>query len=328
MGVTEIVNAAVGPANKLIDAVTSAIGKAYEPKYVRKMAEAKAYEIKVIGEELRNNADLPIVYDSTGSISADISDFEALTKRAGKRIAYREVAKQENIEAIVDAAYESLQDLTEATEGEVSKEWMNRFIDAAGDISTDELRLLWSKVLAGEVKKPSTFSLRTLECLKNLDASDARLFEKICSVIVSNRHLINDDDFLKNYGVCYSDILKLDECGLINSSGTISFLVKLSSSPALICDFGKYVLMAKSEKERNYALQQFPLTAAGRELSYIVEVNQEFKFVRDVYHLINNKNKDKEVVFSIHRVVFRSQDGFKYEEKPIDPDTYHETTIG
>ena len=34
MGVTEIVTAAVQPENKLIDAVTGAIGKAYEPKHI------------------------------------------------------------------------------------------------------------------------------------------------------------------------------------------------------------------------------------------------------------------------------------------------------
>ena len=68
MGVTEIVTAAVQPANKLIDAVAGAIGKAYEPRHIRKMADAKAYEIKTISDELRNNADLPIVYDASGEL--------------------------------------------------------------------------------------------------------------------------------------------------------------------------------------------------------------------------------------------------------------------
>ena len=101
MSVTEVVNAFSEPANKLIDAVSGAIGKAYEPRYTRKMADAKAYELKVISEEMRNNSDLPLVFDSSGSISVDISDFEALMKRAGKRIAYQEMKKQENEEIIL-----------------------------------------------------------------------------------------------------------------------------------------------------------------------------------------------------------------------------------
>lgn len=72
MGVTEIVQALVSPVEKLIDAVSGAIGKAYEPKHVRKLADAKAYELKLISETVRNNSDVPIVYDSTG-VSIDTS---------------------------------------------------------------------------------------------------------------------------------------------------------------------------------------------------------------------------------------------------------------
>lgn len=53
MEVTEFVQALVSPAEKLIDAVTGAIGKAYEPKHTRKMADAKAYELNVIAETVR-----------------------------------------------------------------------------------------------------------------------------------------------------------------------------------------------------------------------------------------------------------------------------------
>ncbi len=135
MEISDIISASIEPANKLIEAVTGAIGKAYEPRYKRRMADAKAYEIKTIGEELRNNSDLPIIYDSDGKMTVDISDYEALVKRAGKRIAYQEVLKQENIEAIIDEAYEEVRGIEECGEGEITREWMHRFISAAGDIS-------------------------------------------------------------------------------------------------------------------------------------------------------------------------------------------------
>ena len=48
MGVSDIIAASTEPVNKLLDAVTGAIGKAYEPRHIRKMADAKAYEIKTI----------------------------------------------------------------------------------------------------------------------------------------------------------------------------------------------------------------------------------------------------------------------------------------
>lgn len=107
MGATEIVQAVVSPAEKLIEAVSGAIGKAYEPRHVRKMAEAKAYELKLIADTVRNNSDVPIVYDSTG-VSIDTSNYEEIAKRASYRLAFQEITKQQNIEAVVDRAYDEL----------------------------------------------------------------------------------------------------------------------------------------------------------------------------------------------------------------------------
>ena len=57
----EIVKALVLPAEKLITAVQSAIGKIYEPHYIKKMAQAKAQKIELLGNAVRNNSDLSIV---------------------------------------------------------------------------------------------------------------------------------------------------------------------------------------------------------------------------------------------------------------------------
>lgn len=65
MGTTEMVQALVSPAEKLIEAVSGAIGKVYEPKHIRKMADTKAYELQVISDTVRNNSNVPIVYGST-----------------------------------------------------------------------------------------------------------------------------------------------------------------------------------------------------------------------------------------------------------------------
>ena len=315
MDVTEIASAATQPVNKLIDAVTGAIGKAYEPRHIRKMADAKAYEIKTIGDEIRNNADLPIKYDASGEFSVDISDYEALVKRTGRRIAYQEVAKQENIETIVDAAYDSLQGVHEVADGEISREWMHRFIDAAGDISTEELQKIWSKVLAGEVLEPSSFSLRTLECLRNLDVRDANLFEQLCKVVISNRFVINDNDFLRKHGMPYDFILRLDESGLLNSSGTISFNIEISAEPEVILDFDEYILIAKTEENRRFFLPQFPLTAAGRELSVIVDCKMDLDLIKEICQIVKKKNS--KISLSLHKVIYREEDSIDYDNTPI-----------
>ena len=139
MGATEIVQAVVSPAEKLIEAVSGAIGKAYEPRHVRKMAEAKAYELKLIADTVRNNSDVPIVYDSTG-VSIDTSNYEEIAKRASSRLAFQEITKQQNIEAVVDRAYDELSGEESAYSEPVSQDWMSRFFNSVEDISNEKMQ--------------------------------------------------------------------------------------------------------------------------------------------------------------------------------------------
>ena len=70
----------VSPIEKLIEAVSGAIGKAYEPCHIKRMANAKAYEVRTISDAVRNNSDIPIVYDSS-SVLIDTSKYEEIAKR-------------------------------------------------------------------------------------------------------------------------------------------------------------------------------------------------------------------------------------------------------
>ena len=315
MEVADIITSVVEPANKLIEVVSSAIGKAYEPRYRKRLADAKAYEIRTIGEEIRNNSDLPIICDTNGLASIDISDYDELVKRTGKRIAYQEVVKQENIEAIVGDAYEELLNEKVCAEGEISREWIHRFIDSAGDISTEEMQKIWSKVLSGEVLAPSSFSLRTLECLRNMDVHDAHLFKELCTVVIENRFVLNDIEFLREKGLSYDSILKLDEVGLINSSGTISCTKELGEEINLVVDFGDYILMGSSDEKLVLSISEFPLTTAGRELCSIVGEKVDIESIKKVSRIIANKNKKAK--FTLHKVNYREIDSVDYEEEPI-----------
>ena len=101
---------------KLLDMVGGAIGTAYEPRHIRKMADATAYEISVIGEAMRNTADMPVMYNQEG-VAINSEDFSRLMQRAGTRLALQETIKQHNIESVVDNAYEILEkeDIDEKT---------------------------------------------------------------------------------------------------------------------------------------------------------------------------------------------------------------------
>ncbi len=309
----EIIAAIAEPAKMLMTAISSAIGKAYEPRHIRKIAEAKAYEINTIGEALRNNTDIPFVYGAVDGVSADLSDYEALTKRAGSRLAYQEIKKQENIESIVDSAYYSLEGNHQLIDGEISREWMMRFLDSAGFISDTDLQILWSKLLAGKVLSPRSYSLRTLECLKNLEVSDAKLFDQVCEIVVENSSILCNASFLTKHGISYDDILRLDECGLVNSSPSNASPDNAGKNEIMM-DFGDYVLIDKSNKTEEISILSFPLTEAGRDISRIVNKSMKFEVVIEICKLVKRVVKNE---VALRKIISRKGDKVEYADSDI-----------
>ena len=314
MAISDAINGATEPICKLIDAVSGAIGKAYEPRYYKRMADAKAYEIRRISEEIRNNSDLPIVHSDSSNLSVDISDYDELLKRTGKRIAYQEVTKQENIEKIVYDAYVQLSDVEQCDSSDISREWMNRFINSAGDISTEELQILWSKILAGEVVSTNSFSIRTLECLRNMNMNDAKLFQNLCKIVVANKFVVRDRSILDSVELSYDDILDMNDMGLINSSSDITLNKTIIVSS--VWDFDDYILRGVSNKECEVVIPQFHLTQAGRELSKIVGEKIDLQTMKLVCRVIANNNKD--VIFTLHQVTERGLNNYSYSNIPIE----------
>ena len=88
---------------------------------------------------------------------------------------------------------------------------------------------IWARILSGEINHPGSFSLRAIEILKNLGQKDAELFGKICSFAIrSSEHIFVPfyESYLDMCGITYSEIMRLDELGLINSTLLFAFMEK------------------------------------------------------------------------------------------------------
>lgn len=273
-GIVKVLNAL--PISKLISTVSAGIGKMYEPRHKRKMADATAYEINAIGEAMRNVADMPIVYNQDG-VAINSEDFNRLMQRAGTRLVLQETIKQHNIESVVDNAYEILEKEEVCSEEPVEQGWINRFFDSVADVSDEDLQKLWGKILADEIKRPKSYSLRTLETLRNLSKEEAVLFRKICTCRIATKKdsfLLNDTVFLQRHRINYGEILQLSDCGLLNSSGFITRDEPVNKIKKFIFCNKELCLLAKTKNNMNFSLKinNFPFTSAGHELAKVLEL--------------------------------------------------------
>lgn len=295
MNASDVVQAIVSPVEKLIDAVSGAIGKAYEPRHIKKLAEAKAHGINVIAEAVRNNSDVPIVYNSKG-VSIDTSNFEEIAKRASSRLAYQEIAKQQNIEAVVDIAYKELENTETVSNEPVNRDWMLRFFNSVEDISNEDMQRIWGRILAGEIKEPNTFSYRTLEKLKNMTQQEAKCFQLVSSLALyggGKWFILQDDEIMNRHNVRFVNILELEECGLM-SAQDLSFTLNSSVNEASYIHNSQIVGMIRGKEDRMEKLEIFihVFTENGSQLmkSISPQVNQQYIF--DCLEAIRKEHKD------------------------------------
>lgn len=150
------------PLTKLIETIAQGVGAVSKPLLIRKTAEAKAYEIRTITSAIAESKRLltSATYDS-GDVTVlptETAQPEPLPDRVRQRLDYQEATKQINIEAITEQAADEIADSPDVAEEPVDPDWIARFFGMAQNITTDEMQRLWGRILAGEVKRPGSFS--------------------------------------------------------------------------------------------------------------------------------------------------------------------------
>lgn len=107
-----------------------------------------------------------------------IEDRVLLRKKIG------DLRKQQNMEAIVLRAIQYCSD--DNMTDRADQDWFSSFITLAEGISNKSMQDLWAKILAGEVSKPGSFSLKTLQTFRTMSITEAKLLAKACSLAMSD----------------------------------------------------------------------------------------------------------------------------------------------
>lgn len=288
------------PLKRLFELLAEGVGSVVRPYLIKKTAEAKAYEMRVISQALADSRKLlgGVEYED-GKIkilpSSETSNpTPSLPERAASRTEYQELRKQQNIEAVCANAAEILVSKSEISEERPEPEWINQFFDIAGKISTEDLRYWWGKLLAGEITKPGSFSLRTLDTLKNLSRQEAEAFEKLGKYILidediaffpeQTRHQFKQDDTLN-----LTNILALQEAGLIASS-TLNLSINPSNSDGTFeFIYSSLIIFFEGRSNTHYVdASVWALTKAGRELLKLVTVQPYMEYVEFVAQIFKH----------------------------------------
>lgn len=302
-----------------------------EAEAQRILAEGQATTMQIIANAQANARSMLVSPDSI--IQGQLEFGEAITQR----IQFQEEKRQSNIWQVLTKAALELEG-KEVADHEPDHDWTARFFNDVQDVSSEEMQQLWGKILAGEVERPGSTSLRTLSILKNLDQPTANTFQRLCSACV----LVKPDDasffdarvpslggnpgnnVLEKYGFSYDVLNALNEYGLIISDYNSWYDHKMSIGIPISAPYpgqvmrlpftfqGRYwVLLPTTQRETSaeFRLSGVALTRSGREMSRIVELEPMAEYKQDLMTFFESSGFQMIEVPSNQPVVFQTGNG-------------------
>jgi hypothetical protein len=238
-----------------------------------------------------------------------------LVKRVEHRLGYQEAKRQMNIEDVVVEAQIDIEEDPEVSSDPVDEDWIARFFTNAQDVSTDQMKNVWAKVLAGEVRRPGTFSLRSLEVLRNMTSAEARLVASLGTVVNGGDFVFETtgsghDPLVVAGKLSLQEQLALIDLGVLNP--TPIQRTWLTSEQHVIAFADVVVVVPMKEPGIPLRMSGWMLTAVGRELLNLFDATADREHVKWLCRQILGLGNEPKV----HRIMRRKP--LEWEPAPIE----------
>ncbi|WP_337025196.1 DUF2806 domain-containing protein [Pantoea anthophila] len=180
----------------------------------------------------------------------------------------------------LEVAKKAAEHLPTSSEGEnleksaaPNDDWMNNFIRYAEDASSDRMRDLFGRILAGEVSRPGAFGVTTLRTLSELEQDIAEDFTYAWSLSVGDSVDYTDEWKL---GVTYSRWQRLIEAGLMASSYSVRSLPHMPNPDIDIAiwqpvEADNSWLAITFRKGANVTWEHISFTRVGKQIGKILD---------------------------------------------------------
>ena len=194
-----------------------------------------------------------------------------------KYISARESRKINNVKSVVEKATSHFMEEEKVSNEPVNTDWTNRFFSIVEDISDETLQDIWGRILAGEVKQPNSFSLRTLDLLRNVTKEEAELFVKASKYYVEKNFICTEE-----FDLSLHDTLLLGETGFINRTEmTKEWNIEPNSKLEIIIDRNTLIILHNDTNKKVWCQPSVKkLSKAGIEILSLVEKTDRNKFYK------------------------------------------------
>lgn len=162
-----------------------------------------------------------------------------------------------------------------------SNEWAAHFYDCAKDCSDEEIRILWAKILSGEIKSPGKYFKRTLTYLKQIEKHEAAWFVELCKYSVENCYI---PSFVLQEGILpINQYQSLVDCGFVNASDCAISI----NTETVFSLKGRKIKVVPNDV---YTMRIMTFTDTGMQMCELINVEADTNFISTFIDKINNTN--------------------------------------
>lgn len=181
---------------------------------------------------------------------------------------------------------------------DIDLDFLDDWQDKAERTNSDYMRILWGRILKGELQQPGKYPRRILGILRNLTMEEAELFTKVARYAVDKLVVLNKDDF--NNSLNLSSLLF--DSGLFASFTEQTTCYKIHGNTLSIATFDCTIVLYFSKKlSGSYAVcSGYLLSKAGElilDFPDIEPINEHH--LKKIFHIIK-KNVPYLVKISAH----------------------------
>ena len=178
---------------------------------------------------------------------------------------------------------------------DINIDWLYRWRDYVSQTENEDLRRLWARTLAGETKCPGTYSMRTLEFIKNLSQDEAISISKLG--MFTTAKILFKSDTLNSNDIDFEFLLQMEDLGIISGvqGGNVSSLeVTMKSNYAdkfsnQIINKNRILLIHSDDPKKEVKLPIYKVTKLGEDILSLGDFKANDDFMRDIGHKIKQQ---------------------------------------